>query len=59
MEVWVSNLGAVMKSAAVNILVMPIGAHIHVFLLSMYLGDEMPGHGVYILPNLADKVNAL
>lgn len=59
MDVWVSSLGAIMKSTAVNILVMPVGAHTHVFLLHIYLGDEMPGHGVCMLSNLADKVNGL
>lgn len=36
---------------------MPVDAYTHVFLLSIYLGGEMPGHGVWMLSNLADKVN--
>lgn len=57
MNVWVSSWGAIKKSTAVNILVMPVDAYTHVFLLSIYLGGEMPGHGVWMLSNLADKVN--
>lgn len=48
-----------MESPAVHILVMPVGTHTSGFLLSMYLGDEKPGHGVCMLSDLADKVNVL
>lgn len=59
MDISISSLGAIMKNTTMNILVLPFRIHPHAFLLGMYLGDEMLGHGICIFSNLVDNVNVL
>lgn len=42
-----------MNRTAMNILVVPVGAHTNAFLLGLYLGDEMLGYEVCIFFNLS------
>lgn len=50
-------VGAIINSITVKFLVMPPGTHPHAFLLGVYLGEEMLGHGKGILSTLVDNAN--
>lgn len=56
MDISISSLGTIMKNTTMN---MPFRIHTHAFLLGMYLGDEMLGHGICIFTTLVDNVNVL